>query len=90
METRIRRAGLADIDLLMKWRMTVLHEVFFIPTDESMEKLECENRLYYQTALPAEGHIACFAYDGDKIIGCGGGLQKSIWKHQKADDLFWR
>ena len=72
METRIRRAGLTDIDLLMKWRMTVLHEVFSIPSDEPMEKLECENRLYYQTALPAEEHIACFAYVGDKIIGCGG------------------
>lgn len=72
MEIKIRRAELTDIDLLMKWRMEVLHEVFSIPPDEPMEKLERENRIYYQAELPAERHIACFAYTGDRIIGCGG------------------
>lgn len=72
MEVEIRKAKMDDIDLLMKWRMTVLHEVFSIPFNESMENLEHANRIYYQTALQTGEHIACFAYADHKIIGCGG------------------
>ena len=72
MDVEIRRATLADLELLMNWRMTVLHEVFSIPPCDSMAELERENRRYYQAALPAEGHIACFACAGGEMIGCGG------------------
>lgn len=60
------------MDLLLKWRMEVLHEVFSIPAAYDMEELERENRHYYQSMLETGGHIACFAYSGDDIIGCGG------------------
>lgn len=72
MEMEIRKAGIDNLDLLMKWRMTVLHEVFSIPLNEPMAALEQENRIYYQTALKTGEHIACFAYADDKTIGCGG------------------
>lgn len=72
MEIKIRRAELTDIDLLMKWRMEVLHEVFSIPPDEPMKELERENGLYYMSEIPTERHIDCFAYAGGRIIGCGG------------------
>ena len=72
MDVEIRRATLADLDLLMKWRMTVLHEVFSVPLSDPMSELERENRRYYQTALQTEGHVACFACAGNEIIGCGG------------------
>ena len=72
MDIEVRRASLADLDLLMEWRMTVLHEVFSVPLSDPMAELERENRCYYQAALPAEGHIACFACAGNEIIGCGG------------------
>lgn len=72
MEIEIRRVELSDIDLLLKWRMEVLHEVFSIPQSQSVEELEKENRRYYQNAMSTEEHIACFACFGDKIIGCGG------------------
>lgn len=72
METTIRKADLADIDLLMKWRMEVLHEVFSIPASDPMEKLEQENRAYYQMKIPAGEHIACFACMDKEIVGCGG------------------
>lgn len=72
MEIRIVKAGMDDLDLLMEWRMRVLHEVFSVPADDTMVELEAENRTYYQTALPADGHIACFAYQEDMIVGCGG------------------
>lgn len=72
MDIEIRKAELADLDILMKWRMEVLQEVFSIPADQPLEKLEQENRVYYQNALPKEEHIACFAYANKNIIGCGG------------------
>lgn len=43
-----------------------------IPPDKPQSELERENRRYYSEALPAGNHIACFAYDEKKIIGCGG------------------
>ena len=61
-----------DIELLVKWRMQVLHEVFCIPQNQLTDGLEKENRCYYQKSLPTGEHIACFACLDDKVIGCGG------------------
>jgi len=72
MDIKIQKAELADIELLIKWRMTVLYEVFSIPMNKSMKTLEQENRRYYQNALPSGEHIACFSYTDNIIIGCGG------------------
>ena len=55
MDIKIRKAELMDIELLMKWRMRVLYEVFAIPDNEPMEELERANRIYYQSALQAGG-----------------------------------
>ena len=72
MNIEIRKAELSDLALLLKWRMTVLREVFSIPADYPTEDLEQENRRYYQAAIPAGTHVACFAYAGNQIVGCGG------------------
>ena len=72
MEIAIRKATLEDIDLLMEWRMEVIHEVFSIPPLQNTDEFEQENRAYYQRALAQEEHIACFAYMEDNIVGCGG------------------
>ena len=72
MNAIIRKATADDIELLVEWRMEVLHEVFSIPQNQSTYKLENENRCYYQRALQNGEHIACFAYLNDMIIGCGG------------------
>ena len=36
MDVVIRKAELQDLDLLMRWRMEVLHEVFSIPADQPL------------------------------------------------------
>ncbi len=72
MVIQIRQATIRDIDLLTQWRMEVLHEVFAIPPAQSVTELEAEKRRYYQAELPRDGHIACFAYIGEEIVGCGG------------------
>lgn len=72
MEITIKEAGLADLPLLMEWRVEVLREVFSVSADEPMDDLAIENRNYYQNMLSKGEHIACFAYCGDEVIGCGG------------------
>lgn len=72
MDIRVKAASLADMELLVRWRMEVLHEVFGVPLDQPMEELEQENRRYYQAELPSGGHVACFACEGEEIVGCGG------------------
>lgn len=71
-EIEICRAGLEDLELLMQWRMEVLHDVFSIPENQPVEALAKENRRYYEQMLPSEGHIACFAKWNGKLAGCGG------------------
>ncbi len=68
----IIRASMEDIELLMAWRMEVLHEVFTLPESYDMTALEAENRRYYSKALPSGEHIACFAKLGGQLVGCGG------------------
>ena len=48
MEIQIRQATIQDLNVLMQWRMEVLHEVFSIPSERSVTELESENRRYYQ------------------------------------------
>lgn len=72
MNIEIRSAGIADLELLVKWRLEVLHQVFSIPANQTLDRLEKENRRYYQEALSTGEHIACFAYVKDKAVGCGG------------------
>lgn len=72
MNIEIRKAEISDLDLLLKWRMAVLREVFSISADYPTEDLEQENRQYYQVAIPAGTHIACFAYASNQVVGCGG------------------
>lgn len=68
----IKQATLADLDLLMEWRMEVLRDVFSVPAEDPMVELTAENRAYYERELPREGHIACFAELDGMIVGCGG------------------
>ncbi|MCD8316689.1 MAG: GNAT family N-acetyltransferase [Eggerthellaceae bacterium] len=52
--------------------MTVLREVFDLPGDTDMNAYYAHNRAYYESHIPDGTHIACFAYIGDEIVGCGG------------------
>lgn len=68
----VRRVGVGDIDLLMEWRMEVLHEVFSIPDGMPTGDLEESNRRYYADQLADGGHVACLAYLDGEAVGCGG------------------
>lgn len=68
----IRQASLDDLDLLIQWRMEVLHCVFSIPADADTAELRQQNIDYYRKALANGSHIACFAEEDGEIVGCGG------------------
>ena len=68
----IRQASLDDLDLLIHWRMEVLHCVFSIPGDADTAELRQQNLNYYRKALENGSHIACFAEEDGEIVGCGG------------------
>lgn len=68
----IRQATIKDLPLLMEWRMTVLREVFSLSANADLSELEAANEAYYKTALSDGTHIACYAAENEKIVGCGG------------------
>lgn len=68
----IKQAGPDDCDLLMKWRMDVLREVFSLSPDGDLTDLYAQNLSYYRRALTNGSHIACFALYGGRVVGCGG------------------
>jgi len=68
----ILEADPADLDLLIRWRMEVLHCVFSIPADADTTELKQANLDYYTKALSDDSHIACFASIDGQTVGCGG------------------
>ncbi len=72
----VKNAKIQDLDLLLDWRMEVLSHVFSEEfkslTAEQIETIRENNRRYYISEMPSGGHIACFAYSGTEIVGCGG------------------
>lgn len=85
MNITIKKAEIEDIELLVKWRIEVLREVFEIPFDLSLDELRAENEKYYLSELASGGHIACFAYLDGTIIGCGG---VCIYREMPSPDNF--
>lgn len=71
-EITLRLANIQELDRLLAWRKVVLKEVFPDCTEEKLNAVIEENRLYYLRTLPKGKHIACFACCGEEIIGCGG------------------
>lgn len=61
-----------DVEVLMQWRMEVLHCVFSIPTNADTTSLEQANRRYYECHLPDGSHIACIAFVNGEMAGSGG------------------
>lgn len=67
----LRRLGLADLDLLMSWRETVIREVFDVPGGAPLDALMAENRRYYEKHLADGSHIAVVALLDGAPVGCG-------------------
>ena len=71
-QVEIRRAAIGELDLILQWRMEVLHQVFHVPETDPLTEVRAANELYYKEHLIDKGHIACFAASEEEILGCGG------------------
>lgn len=72
MEFVYKRAGLEDIELLVKTRIEVLRAANRLSDDTEMSFVEQQLREYYEEYLKTEAHIAYLVFDGERFIGAGG------------------
>lgn len=73
MSIEIQEVGLDDLDLLVKWRLVVIEEVFSDrPHPVSQEVLD-NTRAYYRKHLADSSNISCFAVRSatKEIVGSG-------------------
>lgn len=67
-----KKAGLNDIELLVKTRIEVLRAANHLDDETDMSVVEYQSQEYYKEALMAEAHIAYLVFDGKRFIGTGG------------------
>ena len=72
MEFVYKKAGLEDIELLVKTRIEVLRAANGLSDDTEMQRVEQQSREYYEECLQAETHIAYLVFDRERFIGAGG------------------
>ena len=70
MEKIYRRAGPADLEILVGTRLTVLRAIHGEKID--MTPHEPQIRCYYQRALADGSHVAYLVFEGQKLAGAGG------------------
>lgn len=67
-----KKAGIEDLDMLVKTRIQILKVINKLSDDCDMTEFEKETREYYKTALGNNTHTAILVFDGEKFIGAGG------------------
>lgn len=72
MEYIYKKAGLCDMDMLVKTRIEVLRAANRLNDTVDMSLVEQQSREYYEEALEAGKHIAYLVFDGERFIGAGG------------------
>ena len=76
MAIEIRRAKPEDKELLVKWRLEVIEDIFGkyftgLPKEE-YDAIVNNTVKYYEMQISSGNHYACFAYDGETPVACGG------------------
>lgn len=72
MEIFYQRAGIEDIELLVRTRTVVLRAANELDDSTDMTEVETESRAYYLRALKNGSHTAYLVFDGSEFIGAGG------------------
>lgn len=67
-----RRAGLEDLELLVRTRIEVLRAANGLPDTADMSDVEEQSRGYYRAALESGEHVAYLVFDGGELAGAGG------------------
>ena len=72
MNITYQRAGLEQLDLLVRTRVEVLRAANLLDDDEDMSEVEAASREYYREALRDGTHTALLAFHGDDFVAAGG------------------
>lgn len=72
MELVYRRAGLEDLELLVRTRIEVLRAANGLADTVDMSDMEEQARRYYRAALESGEHVAYLVFDGRELAGAGG------------------
>lgn len=72
MECIYKKAGIEDLDTLVKTRIEVLRAANRLADDADMSLVERQSREYYEESLQAGDHIAYLVFDGERFVGAGG------------------
>lgn len=72
MELVYRRAGLEDLELLVRTRIEVLRAANGLADTVDMSDVEEQARRYYRAALESGEHVAYLVFDGRELAGAGG------------------
>lgn len=67
-----RRVGKTQLDALVALRLKVLRAANKLPDDAELPEIEKNSRSYYEKAFEADSFAVYFAYDGDRVVACGG------------------
>lgn len=72
MELLYRKAGLEDLELLVKMRLEVLRAANGLADTADLSNVERESYVYYREALASGAHVAYLLFDGGSLAGAGG------------------
>lgn len=72
MKLTYKKAGIADLDTLVKTRIEVLRAANRLADDADMSLVERQSREYYEESLQTGDHIAYLVFDEEKFVGAGG------------------
>ena len=67
-----KKAGIEDLDMLVKTRIEILKVINHINDNTDMSDFEKSTLNYYKEALKNNTHTAYLVFDNDKFIGAGG------------------
>lgn len=67
-----KKAGIEDLDMLVKTRIEILKVINHIDDNTDMSDFEKSTLDYYKEALKNNTHTAYLVFDNDKFIGAGG------------------
>lgn len=72
MELTYKKAGIEDLDTLVKTRIEVLRAANGLTDETDMSLVERQSREYYEDSLQTGDHIAYLVFDGEEFVGAGG------------------
>lgn len=72
MEITYKKVEISQLDELVKLRIKVLRAANKLSDDVDMSQIEMESYAYYKNGFETNNFTVFFAYDGNKVVGCGG------------------